>query len=168
MQSSQELKHLCTVIGELIKISGAGIHFQTEYEYMKELHLKYSVTQLINTYLEVILWFLNAGLLPEIPSNSCNSDNPYPATLLAAKYDNRRKTMETKLQEWDYLKEDTHCLIIDGLCKEMGPELRSNFERECEERKEYPPPNFRSLLLTYLIHKVRHREKSLGVAFLGS
>ena len=25
---------------------------------------------------------------------------------------------------------------------------------ESEKRREYPPPNFRSLLLTYLIHKV--------------
>ena len=152
VQSSQQLKHLCIVIGELMKISGPGIHFQTDYEYIRELHLKHSVTQLINTYLEVILWFLNAGLLPEIPSS--NSDSPYPAALLAIKYDNRRKEMKNRLLKWEYLKEDTHCLIIDGLCKEMGPEMASNFERECEERKEYPPPNFRSLLLTYLIHKV--------------
>merc|ERR1719392_216023 len=31
--------------------------------------------------------------------------------------------------------------------------MASNFERESENRREYPPPNFRSLLLTYLIHK---------------
>ena len=155
VQSSQQLKHLSIVIGELMKVSSSGVYFQIDYEYTKELHLKHSVTQLINTYLEVILWFVNAGLLPEIPpSIDQNSDNPYPSDLLASKYDSRREEMKSKLQEWDYFNKDTHCLIIDGLCNEMGPEMASNFERESEKRREYPPPNFRSLLLTYLIHKV--------------
>ena len=155
VQCSQQLKHLCVVIGELMKISGSGIYFQTDYQYTRELHLKYSVTQLINTYLEVILWFVNAGLLPEIPpSNNVNDDNPYPSNLLVSKYDSRRSEMRKRLQEWEYLNEDTHCLIIDGLCNEMGPEMASNFERESESRKNYPPPNFHSLLQTYIIYKV--------------
>ena len=30
-----------------------------------QLKLKFHLAQLISTYLDVILWFLNAGLLPE-------------------------------------------------------------------------------------------------------
>ncbi len=33
---------------------------------MDELRTKYSVCRLIHKYLEVVLWFFNAGLLPEV------------------------------------------------------------------------------------------------------
>ena len=156
VQISQQLKHLCIIIAEIMKMSANGNHFSIDSDYYKELGLKHSVTQLINTYLEAILWFFNAGLLPERPpSNDVNGDNPYPASHLAIKYDERRSKMKNKLSEWNYENKGIHCLIIDGLCEEMGPEMKTNFEREGEGRKEYPPPNLRSLLMAYLIHKVR-------------
>ena len=78
-----------------------------------------------------------------------------PASHLANNYDERRRNMKNKLEDWNYLNKGIHCLIIDGLCEEMGDEMKTNFEREGEGRKEYPPPNLRSLLLAYLIHRVR-------------
>lgn len=156
VQSSQQLKHLCVVISELMKIAANGIHYDIESDYYKELSLKHSVTQLITTYLEVILWFFNAGLLPELPpSDDVNGNNPYPASHLALKYDERRNDMKEKLAKWNYLDKGVHSLIIDGLCDEMGPEMKTNFEREGGGRGEYPPPTLRPLLLAYLIHKVK-------------
>ena len=156
VQISQQLKHLSLIIAEIMKMPANGSYFSAESEYYKELRLKHSITQLINMYLEVTLWFLNAGLLPERPpSNDVNGENPYPASHLAINYDERRRYMKSKLEDWNYLNKGIHCLIIDGLCEEMGDEMKTNFEREGEGRKEYPPPNLRSLLLAYLIHRVR-------------
>ena len=154
-QASQQLKHLCIVIAEIMKVVATGSGYLRESDYYRELSLKYSVTQLINTYLEVILWFFNTGLLPERPpSNDLNGVNPYPASHLAMKYDDRRKEMKKRLEDWNYNAEIVPSLIIDGLCEELGPEMKTNFEREGGGRTEYPPPNLRSLLLAYLIHKV--------------
>lgn len=67
LQSSQQLRHLCSVNEALMKHGG----IVTEHG-MQDLETKYEVASLVNQYLEVILWFFNAKLLPELPEEESN------------------------------------------------------------------------------------------------
>ncbi|TRY74821.1 hypothetical protein TCAL_05664 [Tigriopus californicus] len=149
LQSSQQLRHLCSVNEALIKHAG----IVTEHG-MQDLETKYEVTNLVNQYLEVILWFFNAKLLPELPEEDSNEDpessnNPYPVALLMSIYKAKRERMKKQLSKYSF--NDTPCLIIDGLCDEFGENLHVNFERAGGDGL-YPPPTLHALLTMYLIN----------------
>ena len=72
---SQELGHLTLVLDNLNnqKNSLSSSIFVSSERGMEELATKSSVCSMINQYLDIILWFANARLLPE-SSNNYNHD----------------------------------------------------------------------------------------------
>ncbi len=60
MHKSQQLKHLCRVLDAILEARN-NVSFPGE-----ELETKVNVAWLVCLYVEVILWFFNAGLLPEV------------------------------------------------------------------------------------------------------
>ena len=149
-RSCQQLKHLHTVISEMISqeiVQEERRMFHSDQK-IKELRLKAHLTQLILTYVEVLIWFANAGLLPELPPPEDGSFNPFPVNDMTINYNELRAKIETKLRDWNYV-DKVPSLLIDGLC---GDAVRANFERDGGNGL-YPPPTLRSLLISYLIHK---------------
>ena len=45
---------------------------------------------------------------------------------------------------------ETPCLIVDGLCRQLGDVLEANFERDGGDGL-FPPPSLHALLSLYLI-----------------
>ncbi len=119
MQASQQLRHLCTLLRQLLRQSeGFG-------GLLSELETKVEVAALVDQYLRVVLWFFDAGLLPEVPEGpdphaACES--PYPVTQLASVYKTKREKMAGLLEKYPEI--DTPCLIVDGLCEELGDDLQ--------------------------------------------
>eukprot|EP00095_Tigriopus_kingsejongensis_P000853 maker-scaffold1106_size62344-snap-gene-0.11 protein:Tk00853 transcript:maker-scaffold1106_size62344-snap-gene-0.11-mRNA-1 annotation:"protein elys" len=149
MQNSQQLRHLCAVTEALIKHAGVVSNHG-----MNDLETKFEVTTLINHYLEVILWFFNAKLLPELPEGGGDEDlestnNSYPISLLTSIYSRKRTRMRELLAKFSFT--NTPCLIIDGLCEEFGENIQSNFERAGGDGL-YPPRTLHALLTMYLIN----------------
>lgn len=67
MQNSQQLKHLSAILSDVMRHNRFGAEATTLGSIgMEEMKLKLSLTLLIDSYLEVVLWFFNAGLLPEV------------------------------------------------------------------------------------------------------
>ncbi len=63
IQASQHLRHLRLVLESLVNSSKSGPASQ---EGMIDLETKASVCRLVGRYLDAVLWFLAAGLLPEV------------------------------------------------------------------------------------------------------
>ena len=94
-----------------------------------ELELKSSIASLIKLYVDAILWFFNAGLLPE--KSSSNIEHAFPAAELAQDYNAKRNKFKLKMNEWldtnkqigvvDY---SGPSLLIDSICQHLGPSLK--------------------------------------------
>lgn len=156
MQRSQQLQHLCTLIKRSYDIVSTYRWRPLESSFLDdELNLKLHLANLISTYLDVILWFLNAGLLPE---QSEPGMSLFPADHLRQVYTTKRNRMQKQLLQWnnndclgvDMFKEASF-LLIDGLCNDLGDQFKRNMERE-GGAGDYPSPTLRALLLSYLIH----------------
>lgn len=108
----------------------------------------------VATYLCVLLWFYDVGLLPE--SHEMNADTlpitfslqiPYPYERLAAIYRNKREQVKMD-------SKDSEELFIDELMTQECQVLRSQWERESGDINNggyYPPPSLQSLLRSYLL-----------------
>ena len=148
-QSSQQLKHLCLL---LQRLRGGDLQ-------LDELLTKRTVSALLSLYLEVVLWFFHAGLLPEevdegehVSGAAAAAAAAYPASLLTSTYARKRKSSRKLTAALEpTLGAQATGLMIDGLCRGLGPVCRANFERE-GGNGEYPPPSLYSLLSVYLIH----------------
>ncbi|KAF7992500.1 hypothetical protein HCN44_004844 [Aphidius gifuensis] len=119
------------------------------------------VLQRISTYLDILLWFYDVGLLPEtnelddesLPM-SFNFRIPYPVDRLTAMYADRRLQYSQSEYECNS-DEKTKNLFIDELIVRECPALMSQWEREgCETTQVsssyYPPPSLQSLLRSCL------------------
>ena len=108
----------------------------------------------VATYLQVLLWFHDVGLLPETQEVDESTLRialslriPYPYERLAALYKEKREQLKAKRNT-----EDDN-LFIDALISRECPSLRSQWEREGVDVKSaghYPPPSLQSLLRSYL------------------
>ena len=117
------------------------------------------VLRRISTYLQVLLWFYDVGLLPE--SQEIDDEEhliafslkiPYPYKRLAVLYKEKRSRST----------DDNSVLFIDELVNRECPALIDQWEREGGElcAGKYPPSSLQSLLRSYLTdcHKENSRE----------
>ena len=83
------------------------------------------------------------------------SNSPYPHSLLLPLYKNKRDKMRRLLSHFPIgggLVEAAPCLIVDGLCRQLGDVLEANFERDGGDGL-FPPPSLHALLSLYLISR---------------
>ena len=119
------MEHLKNLISEGIKLTRLSQHPSYNEE---ELDLKLRIASLIKLYLEAILWFFNASLLPERASS--NIENAFPASDLAQAYATKRSKFKFKMNEWlDTNKQigvnsQNPSLLIDGICQLLGSSLK--------------------------------------------
>lgn len=118
----------------------------------------------VATYLQVLLWFHDVGLLPETQEVDESALRlalslriPYPYERLAALYKEKREQLKEKSNAED---DD---LFIDALITRECPSLRYQWEREgvdVESAGHYPPPSLQSLLRSYLAdcHQIESNE----------
>lgn len=119
------------------------------------------VLQRISTYLDVLLWFYDVGLLPETNefdeeslSMTFNFKIPYPVDRLTAMYVDKRRQYFQNESECN-IDEKTKNLFIDELIVRECPALMSQWERESCETTQisssyYPPQSLQSLLRSCL------------------
>ncbi|XP_015116952.1 protein ELYS isoform X2 [Diachasma alloeum] len=111
----------------------------------------------ITIYLQVLLWFLDVGLLPE--SQDMDEESlpisivlriPYPADRLISIYQEKRERYKKEGVKKSEKEED---LFIDELISRDCSGLVSQWEREATETVSdgrYPPPSLQSLLRSIL------------------
>ena len=75
VQSSQQLRHLCSVLEQLLLAAEAAEAACSE-DGLAELRTKCEAASLVNQYLKVVMWFFDAGLLPEVPEDPADSADP--------------------------------------------------------------------------------------------
>ena len=159
-QSCQQLKHLHVMISEIIsqeKIQEEQrvIYTQVHSQKIKELKLKAHLAKLIRTYVEVLVWFSDAGLLPELPpapeeDQEDNADypiNPFPVAAMVSNYNDIRQAIRQKLLELNFEEggqDGGGGLMVDQICADLnGAVVKANFERD-GGNGHYPPPTLRS------------------------
>lgn len=141
---SQQLECLSNVVGKLI--------LETDDMIKQRKALKR-----VSIYLQVLLWFYDVGLLPEIQELdeerqlplSLSFRIPYPYEKLMSVYSQKRDAIKSNKS---YLQEDEG-LFIDVLINKECPVLKSQWEREGGDVNisgYYPPPSLQSLLRSYL------------------
>ena len=170
VQSSQHLRHLCSVLEQLAATAHSaedGLLVASE-EGVVELGTKCEAAALVNQYLKVLMWFFDAGLLPEVPEDpACVdpqfSNSPYPYSLLLPLYKNKRAKMKQLLAR--FADVEAPCLIVDGLCRQLGDVLEANFERDGGDGL-FPPPSLHALLSLYLISSEQQHSSQGGYSTL--
>ncbi|KAL4221649.1 Protein ELYS [Mactra antiquata] len=153
---NQKLTHLTTLFRTFLSQSGPITDKGRE-----ELESKILVTSLLSQHLSVILWFVDAGLLPEDDDTEVSTGGLYcyPATSLMTAYKNRR----TELNRIHSDVKDTDLLMIDGLVEAVG--VQEIWERDGGTGL-YPPPSIHSLLSTYLLENCDMLYKHCLVLYL--
>lgn len=124
----------------------------------------------ISTYLQVLLWFYDVGLLPETQEIddeaaplSFSPRIPYPFERLATIYSGKREQLNARATK-NCRESNEENLFIDDLLTRECPSLKLQWESEVERRYEfsvggnYPPPSLQSLLRSYLTDC--HKENS--------
>ncbi|KAI4501246.1 hypothetical protein M0802_003619 [Mischocyttarus mexicanus] len=141
---SQQLECLSSVVGKLI--------LETE-----DMIKQRRALRRVSIYLQVLLWFYDVGLLPEIQELdeerqlplSLSFRIPYPYEKLMSIYTQKRDAIKNNK---NYLQEDEG-LFIDMLINKECPTLKSQWEKEGGDVNfsgYYPPPSLQSLLRSYL------------------
>ncbi|KAK3603515.1 hypothetical protein CHS0354_030374 [Potamilus streckersoni] len=118
---------------------------------LSDVEEKIAVTSLISQHLQMVLWFLDARLLPENDEAEelLEGQYSYPAGTLIQAYKNRRQ----EAQQLDTGFAGTEILMIDGLMKHLGPAVSILWERE-GGNGQYPPPSLHALLSIYLLDEL--------------
>ncbi|KAH0549639.1 protein ELYS [Cotesia glomerata] len=141
---SQQMECLCNVVEHLPKTEDIKQQCQAFYR--------------ISMYLEILLWFYDVGLLPEVQNmegeiltDSFNLRIPYPVAKLSCIYNEKR---ERYYQETETNEGNKEILFIDELISRECPALRLQWEQERNETyngDKYPPPSLQSLIRSCLI-----------------
>ncbi|XP_008543452.1 protein ELYS [Microplitis demolitor] len=141
---SQQMECLCNVVENLPITEDLEQQRQAFYR--------------ISMYLEILLWFCDVGLLPEMQDIneeaihiSFNPRIPYPATKLSVIYTEKRKQYQ-RTSGKNGCNEET--LFIDELITRECPALRFQWELESnktDNKDKYPPPSLQSLIRSCLI-----------------
>lgn len=120
----RQLQHLKNLIADAIKVTRTKRTYNLNID---ELDPKWKITCLIKMYVDVILWFFGAGLLPENAHETFES--AFPAKELANAYAVKRRKLRARIRAWFHSNsfrgdgmEETG-LLVDGLCDQLGQAL---------------------------------------------
>ena len=102
------------------------IYTQVHSQKIKELKLKAHLAKLIRTYVEVLVWFSDAGLLPELPpapgpaeeeveDNADYPINPFPVAAMVSNYNDIRQAIRQKLLELNFEEEGGQGLATNSI-----------------------------------------------------
>ncbi|XP_043260029.1 protein ELYS isoform X2 [Colletes gigas] len=113
------------------------------------------VLKRVSMYFQVLLWFYDVGLLPELQDLeegplplSLALKIPYPYEKLFSLYKEKRESINNDRQNGE-----NEVLFIDELITRECPVLTLQWEREANDTSTngyYPPPSLQSLLRSYL------------------
>ncbi|XP_021372867.1 protein ELYS-like isoform X1 [Mizuhopecten yessoensis] len=145
-QCQQKLEYLTSIFKVLLNQAAPT----TEQGFV-DLQNKLCALTYVTQHLQMVLWFVRVGLLPEHDDADDRTDQrySYPASNLVHAY-------RTKRQELHKLHSDladSDLLMIDGLLSHMGPAVKNLWSREGGEGL-YPPPSLHALLSIYLLDDV--------------
>ena len=114
----RQLDHLKVIFQE------AGILIKKSWRHTslkEDVPQKCQIIELVKLYSEAILWFLNAGLLPE--------KSMFPVQELETLYTSKRQNLQSKIKHWlfenhlDAKEIGSVSLLIDSLCQQLGAQL---------------------------------------------
>ncbi|XP_041377682.1 protein ELYS-like [Gigantopelta aegis] len=151
------LHKACSTLCNLLSILEALIQSAPSTEEgLMELESKQNVLSLLVNQLQVVLWFIDAKLLPEDDDAVADANTLfcYPFCKLEHIYNSRR----TAIRQLHSEMKGTELLLIDGLVKSCGPELGTVWKREGGNGL-YPPPSLHALLGVYLLLDVSLDQK---------
>ncbi|XP_067658686.1 protein ELYS-like [Haliotis asinina] len=149
-KSKVTLHHLRTIILTLLTQSAP-----TTEQGVVELETRLNVIQFLSQHLQIVLWFIDAGLLPECDEIGDDVEGLYrfPAGNLTQAFSSRRAEIQKLHSEIS----PSELLLIDGLVDCCGDTVHDLWEREGGSGL-YPPPSLHALLNIYLLEDV-----SIGV-----
>ncbi|XP_071451858.1 protein ELYS-like, partial [Hetaerina americana] len=167
----RQLKHLSTLLKEILKRCVSWI-FVDE---LKEIEQWCEVLGILALHIQVVQWFCYVGLLPELAdedsaaaeieaSNIGAPRIPYPAKVLTAIYEERRKV----LRSIPGVSNVSDILFIDGAVQACGVRLTQETWRisGSDTSGSYPPPSLQALLRTYLLDGLPVEDKHCLVIYL--
>ncbi|XP_069118568.1 protein ELYS-like isoform X2 [Argopecten irradians] len=157
-QCLQKLKRLTSIFKVLMNKAAPT----TEQGFV-DLQNKLAVLTYITEHLQMVLWFVRVGLLPEHDDVKDTTDEQfvYPAPDLIHAYWSKRQELHKLHSDLG----DTDLLMIDGLLSHMGPGVRNLWSREGGEGV-YPPPSLNALLSIYLLDDMDLMAKHSVVLYL--
>ncbi|XP_017777706.1 PREDICTED: protein ELYS isoform X2 [Nicrophorus vespilloides] len=125
----------------------------------------------VYTYLDVLGWLINVGLLPEFTNNEQRPDLdegklqlPYSVESLKSYYNERRANLNILIKSNDIYQSD-FLLYIDKITDIGGEALER--EWKCDGGTgQYPPSSIQVLLRTYLIENIDMQLKHTIVTYL--
>jgi hypothetical protein len=123
-----------------------------------DLNKRLDITERIAMYLRVMLWMLNAHLLPERSESETVSESEvsYPKTILLASYKDRRK----KLRALNPSLKSTGFLVIDGIIESVRDSV-CPFWKKSGGSSVFPPPSIHALVGIYLLESVTQDQKHM-------
>ncbi|XP_004853539.1 protein ELYS isoform X2 [Heterocephalus glaber] len=134
----------------------------TERGFM-ELSNKYTVTQLICQYAQMVLWFSHCGLLPEGLDDAVQlSRLCYNYPVIQSYYTSRRE----KCERLSRGKWNQNCLLIDGLVSQLGDQIEQLWKRDEGGTGKYPPSSLHALLDIYLLDNISETNKHCITIYL--
>ncbi|XP_012499795.1 PREDICTED: protein ELYS [Propithecus coquereli] len=123
---------------------------------LMDLSNKYTVTQLICQYAQVVLWFSHSGLLPEGLDDAVQlSRLCYSYPVIQNYYTSRRQ----KCERLSRGKWNSDCLMIDGMVSLLGDQVEKLWKRDEGGTGKYPPPSLHALLDIYLLDNISEASK---------
>lgn len=130
---------------------------------LMELSNKYTVTQLICQYVQMVLWFGHSGLLPEGLDDAVQlSKLCYNYPVIQNYYTSRREKCERLSRgKWNH-----DCLLIDGLVSQLGDQIEKLWKRDEGGTGKYPPPSLHALLDIYLLSNISEMNKHYITIYL--
>ncbi|XP_029651707.1 protein ELYS isoform X1 [Octopus sinensis] len=118
---------------------------------IEELKQKLDALQLLSHHLKAVIWFVEAGLLPE--NDELANDTPglykYPRLNLFEEFSKRR----SEIKQLNSDLKPNELLMIDGLIANMAPSVCDVWKQDGGDEL-YPPPSISALLYIYLLEDV--------------
>ncbi|XP_045393108.1 protein ELYS isoform X2 [Lemur catta] len=155
IQSIQQCYLLLSNLNTVLSCFTAEAQEITERGLM-DLNNKYTITQLICQYAQVVLWFSHSGLLPEGLDDAMQlSRLCYSYPVIQNYYTSRRQ----KCERLSRGKWNPDCLMIDGMVSLFGDRVEKLWKRDEGGTGKYPPPSLHALLDIYLLDNISETSK---------
>uniref|UniRef100_A0A8D1DX59 AT-hook containing transcription factor 1 n=4 Tax=Sus scrofa TaxID=9823 RepID=A0A8D1DX59_PIG len=155
IQSIQQCSLLLSNLNTVLSCFATEAQEITERGVM-DLSNKYTVSQLICQYAQVVLWFSHSGLLPEGLDDAVQlSRLCYNYPVIQNYYTSRRQ----KCERLSRGKWNPDCLMIDGMVSQLGDRVEKLWKRDEGGTGKYPPTSLHALLDIYLLEDVTEASK---------